>query len=109
MRVEALAATFVVEVGIRQSWPFLVVADASSGAEVRLYLDATWSLGDSSHEASEDTAWLVAAAELNGKNIVDARQGSDGALTLMTSEGARLTVSGQAAHYTVGEPWWLGR
>ena len=109
MRVDALVGTWVVEVGIRQAWPFLVVADASSGAEVRLYLDAPWTLGASSHDATEDTAWLVAAAGPNGQNVVEAQHESDGSLIVTTGEGVSLTVSGRAASYTTGEPWWLGR
>ena len=44
---------------------------------------------------------------LSSATITRATVTDDGALVLV-AESHRLTVSGEAASYTGGEPWWLG-
>lgn len=77
--------------------------------EVRLYVDATWSLGTPKHDASDDTEWLAAAVELNGQTVTSASVTDDGSLHIETAQGDSLEVSGEAAPSTIGEPWWLTR
>jgi hypothetical protein len=105
-----LAGSFVVEIGIRQIWPFVSFCDnrPSRSRETRLYIDAPWSIGAAAvDDLDDDERWLIAAARLNGANVVAAHVGTDGTLTVETDEGHTLVVSGQGKAGTVGEPWWL--
>ncbi|WP_327039678.1 hypothetical protein [Micromonospora maris] len=112
MAPEQLIGCFVVEVGLRQAWPFLGFCDNRSTPpqESRLYLDTDWCV-----EAPElvrgtvddEAAWLTAALALNGTTIAEAQVTDDGTLLLATTDQRSLVASGQPQSAPVGEPWWL--
>ncbi len=110
MDISELVGSFVVEIGIRQAWPFVGFCDnrPARSRETRLYLDAMWSMnGDIGDNVDDDERWLLFAANLNGATVVEAHVDSDGALTLETAEGQVLAVSGEPTAATVGAPWWF--
>lgn len=41
---ELLAGWFVVEVGRRQAWPFVTLADPQTGNERRIFIDTTFAV-----------------------------------------------------------------
>ena len=49
-----LVGRHVVEVGMRQAWPFLTLADPESGREVRLYVDAPLTVGSGAITIRQD-------------------------------------------------------
>lgn len=108
--VNELVGAFVVEVGVRQAWPFLGFCDnrEASSKETRLYLDASWSIDAEPGRGAADTRdWLAAAEALNGLTVSDAVAQSGGALRLVFACGAALSVSGETTTESSGEPWWL--
>ncbi|MEV6303668.1 hypothetical protein AB0M02_29955 [Actinoplanes sp. NPDC051861] len=110
MDLEQLAGCFVVEIGIRQAWPFLGICDSrpAQARETRLYIDAEWAIElitRTTGGADDDRAWLTAAVVLNGRTVESARVEHDGCLRLATDSGHNLVISGQPQPYTVGEPW----
>lgn len=110
--ISGLAGSFVVEIGVRQAWPFVGFCDnrPARSRETRLYIDAAWSIDAAVVEdVEDDERWLLTAARLNGANVVEAYVGTDGALNVETDEGHTLVVSGEATASTVGEPWWFSR
>ena len=78
--VTELVGSFVVEIGIRQAWPFVGFCDnrPTRSRETRLYIDATWSIDD----VEDDDRWLLTAARLNGVNVVRTYVGTDGSLNV---------------------------
>ncbi|WP_139977243.1 hypothetical protein [Nocardioides litoris] len=110
MDAEGLAGTFVVEVGVRQSWPFVGFCDArpTPVVESRLYLDAPWSVDGTEHRATDDAAWLAVAGGLGGLTVTAATTDPDGSLVLRLDDVV-LRVSGTADDATTGPPWWLSR
>ncbi|ANS78010.1 hypothetical protein SGUI_0614 [Serinicoccus hydrothermalis] len=110
MDVDQLVGAFVVEVGIRQAWPFLGFCDnrEAPSKEARLYLDASWSINDERGPRSGATEdWLVAADDLNGLTVSRATAESDGRLRLDFTGGATLSISAEVASASSGEPWWM--
>jgi len=110
--ISGLAGSFVVEIGIRQAWPFIGFCDnrPTRSRETCLYIDAAWSIAAAAvDDIEDDERWLLTAARLNGANVVGAYVGTDGALNVETDEGHTLVVSGEATARTVGEPWWFSR
>lgn len=110
--VDQIVGSFVVEIGVRQVWPFLGLCDnrPTPARETRLYIDTSWtveSLSSVSGAADDDVAWLTAAAGLNGQTIERVRVDDDGTLRLATDAGISLIVSGEAEPYSVGEAWRL--
>lgn len=108
--ISNLAGSFVVEIGIRQAWPFIGFCDnrLARSRETRLYIDAAWAIDAAVvHDVEDDERWLLTAARLNGATVVGAYVGTDGALNVETDEGHALVVSGEATASTVGEPWWF--
>lgn len=109
--VDQLAGCFVVEIGLRQAWPFLGLCDnrPSPAQELRLYIDATWSIeADSlSTGSDDDSTWLTAALGLNGETIDHALVDSSGTLRMTMASGLSLVISGEPESYTVGDAWWL--
>jgi len=106
--VSGLAGSFVVEIGIRQAWPFVGFCDnrPARSRETRLYIDADWSIDAAVvDDVEDDERWLLTAARLNGANVVGAYVDTDGTLNVETDEGHTLVVSGEATASTVGEPW----
>jgi hypothetical protein len=112
MDVGQLAGCFVVKIGLRQAWPFLGLCDnrPTPAQQARLYIDTSWTIEatpSAAGSADDDTAWLTAAAALNGTTIETARVEHDGSLRLTTDVGITLVVSGKPGPETVGEPWRL--
>jgi hypothetical protein len=108
--ISALVGSFVVEIGIRQAWPFVGFCDnrPARSRETHLYIDAMWSLnGAGADDVDDDERWLLAAADLNGATVAKAYVGTDGVLRLETTEGQVLAVSGEPTAATVGQPWWF--
>ena len=97
----------VVEIGMRQAWPFLTFADPQSGRESRLYIDSPISVTPGWHELDQDDAAILPAlASVNMATVVGARV-SGGALEL-TFDQVVLRVEGQANRLTTHSPWWFG-
>jgi hypothetical protein len=112
MDVEQIAGSFVVEIGVRQAWPFVGLCDnrPTPAQEARLYIDASWTIEantSASGGAEDDIMWLTAAAPLNNTTIDTAWIDEDGRLHLTTDSGLALAVSGDPEPYTTSEPWRL--
>jgi hypothetical protein len=110
MDVSDLAGCFVVEIGIRQAWPFVGFCDnrPTRSRETRLYIGTGWSIGEAAaDDADDDERWLLAAYGLNGASVMGEHVEIDGALNLEMDDGRTLVVSGQATTSTGGEPWWF--
>jgi len=110
--INRLTGCFVVEIGVRQAWPFVGFCDnrPTPSRETRLYIDASWSIDTAVvDDVEDDERWLLTAARLNGANVVGAYVGTDGALNVETDEGHTLVVSGETTASTVGRPWWFSR
>jgi hypothetical protein len=96
----------VVEVGVRQAWPFLVFA-AEDGSEIRLYIDTnvqvtplltTWTSQDA-------PALWDALMHLNMLNVDEVTVVGAGDLQIEFDGGIGLTVSGEPNEATTGLPW----
>lgn len=112
MAPDQLAGCFVVEIGLRQAWPFLGFCDNRSTPpqENRLYLDTEWCIEAGSRvqgTAADEATWLTAALTLNGATIAEAHVADDGTLLLTMTDQRSLVASGQPGAAPVGEPWWL--
>lgn len=110
MDVANLEGCFVVEVGVRQAWPFIVFCDNSQAlsAETRLYIDAKWSVNETTGSPESDHGkWLTSAVKLNNCTITNVLLDADHNLRIDTDYGDSLTVSGEPTPTTGGEPWWF--
>lgn len=112
MAPDQLAGCFVVEIGLRQAWPFLGFCDNRSTPpqESRLYLDTEWCIEAASRvqgTAADEATWLTAALTLNGATIAEAHVADDGTLLLTMTDQRSLVASGRPGAAPVGEPWWL--
>lgn len=97
----------VLEVGLRQAWPFITFgAPTPEREERRLFIDADFSMTAASGESVEGTA-LVRLEPLTLR-IVEEIQLAAELLTLRFDDGVVLTVSSLANPDTVGPPWWIG-
>lgn len=103
-----LPGTFVVEVGIRQSWPFVGFCDNrfAESLELRLYLNTTWRLGEIRSDDVPATQWLTIADRINGLTVDTASVDAHGSLRLGFHDGPSLTLAEQARP-TGEEAWWL--
>lgn len=112
--VHALRGQFVVEVGVRQAWPFLTLCDngETPSTETRLYIDTRFHVGDGPTlfgDGDPDSA-LVALAELNNRTVTDVALGDGNELIVRFDYGERtLHVASEASPHTTGDIWWLGR
>ncbi len=108
--VKDLAGAFVIEVGIRQAWPFVTFADnrPTSTREMRLYVDSVALVDGRRVDVGDDAEWMSAVAGLNGGTVTRAQVGGDGSLRIDFADGAVLEVSGVPQAATAGEPWWFG-
>ena len=106
----ALAGTFVVEVGIRQAWPFIGFCDdrGKKAREIRLYIDAPWSIGDTTGDTDSDDKWLMSALQINNCTVSNVLVDPEFNLRIDLFNAPSLTVSGKPAATTAGEPWWVG-
>jgi hypothetical protein len=102
---ETLEGRFVVEVGVRQAWPFLTFSDPHSetAAEIRLYIDTEFRLEPGSHARA-----TTALIDLHNMTVTDVEVQDDGGLVLrFDGDNRGLLVSGTAAHFTTQDTWWL--
>lgn len=100
----------MVEVGVRQAWPFVGFCDNrfARSQEFRLYVDAPWSIGDTdAADPSEPSAWLEASGGLTGLGVDSASVDADGTIQVRFADSSALSISGGATSDTAGEPWWL--
>jgi hypothetical protein len=108
-----LVGRFVVEVGRRQAWPFLTLCDnrPEKSDEIRLYIDTAFEVapGPAYSADGETSQLLVAIGALENLTVVAAAVGEEGDLSLTFDNDRVLRVSGLAAAYTGGPPWWIGR
>ena len=105
-----LVDCFVIEVGMRQSWPFVVFCDnrQTPPTETRLYIDAQWTINETTDSGDSDgTSWMISAVELNAATVRNVLLDTDQNLRIETIDGDSLTVSGEASRTTVGPPWWF--
>jgi hypothetical protein len=97
----------VVEVGLHQAWPFVGLADPESGREVRIYIDATFSVRPGWVSlGQEDDGVFAALASLVGTTIQPAEVQGD-ALVLDLGDSSFM-VAGEANAKTTHSPWWIG-
>jgi hypothetical protein len=102
-----LAGYDVLEVGVRQAWPFITFgAPTSERTERRLFIDADFSLSDAAGAAIGGTV-LARLEPLVLRIVVEVRL-AETALTLRFDDGAELKVSNVATPETIGPPFWLG-
>lgn len=105
---------FVVEVGIRQAWPFVTFCDSdpSATSEIRLYIDTTFRL-EPGRKGFEDGDAERAARELldlNNRTVTDVQTSEANELLLSFDGGERvLVIAGTAASFTTHDVWWLGK
>ncbi|MEV6370425.1 hypothetical protein AB0L86_26430 [Micromonospora musae] len=112
----SLTGLSVVEIGIRQAWPFITFSsDEEIGrpTELRLFIDTTCEVRlPPSHTldlASDDPAGtLHALLELLNLTVAVVTVGPDGGLVLDFDGGSTLCVSGVAEAWTTHDVWWLG-
>ncbi|WP_458114323.1 hypothetical protein M1D88_09765 [Arthrobacter sp. R1-13] len=74
MDVMNLVECFVGEVGIRQVWPFIVFCDnrETPETETRLYIDAEWTINETTDAADSDGAkWMISALKLNNCTVTN--------------------------------------
>jgi hypothetical protein len=110
--VEALRGQFVIEVGVRQAWPFLTFCDnrPTPPRETRLYIDTAFRV-DSSEPTFADgdvDAAAVRLLELSDRTVTDVRVGSGNELWLVFDDGqAALDIEGMPREFTTHDIWWL--
>jgi hypothetical protein len=112
--VEVLrAGSFVVEVGIRQAWLFLTLCDNSSTPpeEVRIFLDANWTLGPAHFDldADELEAGLLTLCGLVNGALASPASMAGANLVLDFGERGQLEVDGRGAAATTHDVWWSAR
>ena len=110
--VEALRTQFVVEVGVRQAWPFLTLCDNAHTPprETRLYIGTTFRVGSSPLTFTEGDPDLAVAEllELNNRTVTAAAVGADQELRLVFDDGqSTLVVDAVPRDFTGGDIWWL--
>jgi hypothetical protein len=99
-----LVGWFVVEAGRRQAWPFFNLANPDTGREVRVYIDATFSVepGWPSIRQHDDSA--VAALDALDGLTVSAVEALGGGLRLTLGD-MTLVVAGEGNDLTSDSPW----
>jgi hypothetical protein len=97
----------VVEARRRQAWPFVNLADPGSGREVRLFIDATFSVNPGwSNVKQHDDAVLHALDSLSGLTVTSV-QSADENLALHLDDVLSL-IQGIGNELTSHSPWWIG-
>jgi hypothetical protein len=109
--VEALRAQFVVEVGVRQAWPFLTLCDNAHTPprETRLYIGTTFRVGSSPLTfADGDPEPAVAKLlELNNRTVTAVAVGADKELRVVFDGGQSTLVVDAVPRDFTGDIWWL--
>ncbi|MFF0613839.1 hypothetical protein ACFYUD_34765 [Nocardia tengchongensis] len=111
-----LRERFVVEIGIRQAWPYVTFADNRGGAspqEVRLYIDSSFTVVPGpaaldSVEEDDEKLRLLRLAEVLNLTVHDVTVGDDGGLMVSFHDNVYLRVSGHRQLWTTHDVWWFG-
>ncbi|MGW4329337.1 hypothetical protein ACWEKR_26000 [Nocardia sp. NPDC004573] len=110
-----LRERFVVEIGIRQAWPYVTFADNRDGAsprEVRLYIDSSFTVMPDpavvvSAESDDERLALLRLAEVLDLTVHDVTVDDDGSLMVSFHDNVRLRVSGHSPPWITHDVWWL--
>jgi hypothetical protein len=111
--VEALRGQFVVEVGVRQAWPFLAFCDNQfePPRETRLFIGTVFRVGSAppSFADGDPDAAVAALLELNNRTVTDVELDEANKLQLSFDGGDLvLAVDSEPRHFT-GDIWWLAK
>jgi hypothetical protein len=105
---------FVVEIGIRQAWPFLRFASNDEGdrPEIRLNIDTGFTVTGidpkgSTGEEDDDELWVRRLLEVNNLTLQRGTIEPDLSLVLTFDDGIRLRINGTPAPWTTKDVWWL--
>jgi hypothetical protein len=102
-----LSGWHVVEAGRRQAWLFVNLADPASGREVRLFIDATFSIDPGwSNVKQHDAAALPALDALSGLTVTSVE--SAGASLVLNLDTVVFQIQGVGNELTSHAPWWVG-
>jgi hypothetical protein len=110
-----LCGYFVVEIGVRQAWPYIAFASNDNGAnpaEMRLYIDSGFTvtpmpIGLGMGEEDEVRLGLLRLAEVVNLTVHEVTVEKDASLSLSFYGDVFLHVSGQPASWTTHDVWWL--
>lgn len=104
---DELVGLFVVEVGVRQSWPFLRFCDNSvtPAREIRLYLDSPFEVG-AADAVPTGAAPVERLFEVNNLPVFRVRREGP-KLAIDFAGGTSLVISGVPSPTTTGDVWWL--
>ncbi|MEV5571808.1 hypothetical protein AB0L06_17295 [Spirillospora sp. NPDC052269] len=117
----SLVGYHVVEIGLRQAWPFVTLAPGDETAdetaefgEVRLYIDSAFTVRPSPPDTGtgaedDERLWLLRLAEVLYLTVDSVSVATDASLSMRFAGDITLEVSGQGAPWTIAEVWWLGR
>lgn len=98
----------VVEVGRRQAWPFIGLADPERGSETRLYIDCSFAvLPEWRHLRQHDDVTLVALDALSMLTVEEVRAEPTGTVRVVLGPLV-LEISALPNEWTTGDVWWLG-
>ena len=110
--VEAVLGQFVVEVGVRQAWPFLTLCDntPTPARETRLYIGTSFRVGSAPQtfaDGDPDPA-VAQLLELTNRTVTDVAVSKDNELRLVFDGGqSALTVDAAPRAFT-GDIGWVG-
>ncbi|MEO5875738.1 MAG: hypothetical protein ABIS86_06805 [Streptosporangiaceae bacterium] len=104
----------VIEIGIRQAWPFVKFASSAEGdhPEIRLNIDSGFTVTGidrkgSSGEEDDDELWVRRLLEVNNLTVQHGRIEPDASLVLTFDDGVCLRVNGSPAPWTTQDVWSL--
>jgi hypothetical protein len=96
----------VLEVGLRQAWPFVTLASPGEREERRLFIDTDFVVTGSGRGEIRGSA-LTRLEPLVALLVRDVRRGSTG-LSFSFDDGTSLTIADEPNAETNGDIWWLG-
>jgi nitroreductase len=102
-----LAGWFIAEIGRRQAWPFLTLANPDTGHELRLYIDTSFAVQPTATRVRQhDDEALTALIPLENQTITAVKK-SGGELHL-SFPGATMVLDTVGNELTSHSPWWIG-
>ena len=110
MEAKELCGAFIVEVGVRQAWPFLTFAWPDRDSECRLYIGTTFRVDPKKHSDGGAERGASALWSLSNGTVTEVVVAGDGELTLSVDASAQrvLIVAGTPADFTTHDIWWFG-
>lgn len=98
----------VVEIGLRQAWPFVGFTNPSGNREVRLYIDSDISVlpANARLNQDDDRAVMQALCGMVGLHVTGV-SASPETLEIHFTD-TTVVIDGAGNHFTVQSPWWLG-